>query len=205
MKSYRIDQPRPKPKNRTMQDTATPGTVHVHNGCTADLAIPCFYMEIHPPVPARPHDRMVHDMLGWPWPDKPDRCCQEWDLDRRCCRRSPHMECCPPRCEHFLDMRRLFPIRLAEEGYQTVSAYVLDSDKNSADGISATATIDAKDDWIIRVRFDVRVPGLLTPADDPAVYYYSVYLNMNSKRTRDLAAMGRLVVLPSPIGAEPSV
>ena len=97
-------------------------------------------------------------------------------------------------------MRRLIPIHLKEEGYQTVTVKVLDSEKNAADGVKATGTIDASDDWVIRVSFDVQVPGLLIPDDDPMVYYYSVYLNLNAKRVRDLVAMGRMTVLPSPYG-----
>lgn len=200
MRSYRIDQPKPKPKHRRMQDTATPGEIFVHNGCTANLAIPCWYLEVRKPIPAHPHDRMHHDMIGWPTPGHPDHCCQEWDFDRHHCRRTPHLKCCPPHCEHFLDMGRLIPIHLKDEGYQTVTVKVLDGDRNAADGIKATGTIDAADDWVIRVSFDIQVPDLLIPEDGTETYYYSVYLNLNAKRTRDLAAMGRLTVLPSPYG-----
>lgn len=200
MRSYRIDQPKPKPKHRSMQDTATPGEIFVHNGCTANLAIPCWYLETRPPIPAHHHDRMHHDMIGWPTPTHPDHCCQEWDFDRSCCTRNPRMKHCPPHCEHFLDMGRLIPIHLKKEGYQTVTIKVLGSDKKDAEGIEATGVIDNTDDWVIRVSFDVQVPNLLIPDDGIETYYYSVYLNMHASMTRDLVAMGRLTVLPSPYG-----
>lgn len=97
-------------------------------------------------------------------------------------------------------MGRLIPIHLKDEGYQTVTVKVLNSDHNAADGIKAAGCIDANDDWIIRVSFDVQVPDLLIPEDGTESYYYSVYLNLNAKRTRDLVAMGRLTVLPAPYG-----
>ena len=110
------------------------------------------------------------------------------------------MKHCPPHCEHFLDMGRLIPIHLKKEGYQTVTIKVLGSDKKAADGIEATGVIDNTDDWVIRVSFDVQVPNLLIPDDGIETYYYSVYLNMHASMTRDLVAMGRLTVLPSPYG-----
>lgn len=97
-------------------------------------------------------------------------------------------------------MGRLIPIHLKDEGYQTVTVKVLNSEHNAADGIKATGCIDCNDDWIIRVSFDVQVPDLLIPEDGTESYYYSVYLNLNAKRTRDLVAMGRLTVLPVPYG-----
>lgn len=197
MKSYRIDQPRPKPPRRTMQDTATPGEIFVHNGCTAILAIPCYYQEVRPPIPARPHDRMLHDMLGWPWPNKPDHSCQEWDFDRHHCRRTPHMKHCPPKCEHFIDMRKLFPIHLREEGYTRCSVNIAED----PDDISAHAEIDDTDDWIIRVEFAPLIADLLTPDDSPATFHYSVFVdNQDDEDSRsDLVALGKLTVLPAPI------
>lgn len=200
MKSYRIDQPKPVKPNRSMQDVSTTGRIYVHNGCTANLAIPCWYMEVRPPVHARHHNRMRHDMIGWPWPDKPDGCCQEWDFDRHPHRCGPHPKHRPPDCRKLIDMRRLIPIHLIDEGYSKVSVNVVDADGGGVDGISASGEIDENDDWIVRVSFDASVPGVLTPEDDPVECYYSVYLNMDSNGVRDLAAIGRLTVLPSPFG-----
>lgn len=153
MKSYRIDQPKPKPPRRSLQKLTTPSTIYIHPIETVELAIPCYYMEMRPPVPAHPHDRMVHDMLGWPWPDKPDCSCQEWDFDRHRCRRTPHMKCDPPHCKDYIDMRRLIPIHLTEEGYTGVDVILNDSDGNTVnmDTIKIEARIDETDDWIVRV------------------------------------------------------
>lgn len=153
MKSYRIDQPKPKPPRRSLQKLTTPGTIYIHPIETVELAIPCYYMEMRPPIPARPHDRMVHDMLGWPWPDKPDCSCQEWDFDRHRCRRTPHMKCDPPHCKDYIDMRRLIPIHLREEGYSGVEVILNDSEGNivDTDTIEIEARIDETDDWIVRV------------------------------------------------------
>lgn len=206
MRSYRIDQPKPRPKHRSMQDTATPGEVFIHNGCTAHLAIPCWYLETRPPIPAHHHDRQHHDMIGWPTPTRPDHCCQEWDFDRSCCSKNPRLRHCPPHCEHFLDMGRLIPIHLTEEGYTDIEVNFLDSDRNTVSPIrhqvDAEATIDPVDDWVVRIAFSVYMEDkALIPEDDPVVFYYSVYLiSAKEPQRRDLVTVGKLIVLPSPIG-----
>lgn len=200
MKSYRIDQPKPKPRNRSFQSLSTPNTLYIHNGGSADLAIPCYYMEVRPPVPARPHDRMRHDMLGWPTPDHPDHVCQEWDFDRHHCRRTPHLKCCPPHCEHFLDMRRLIPIHLIGEGYGDVQVRIVDEDGENADDndIRMTGEIDEHDDWIIRLYVSTHVAGAVIPKDGEKAFYYTVSLVLENRT--QLAAVGRIVVLPAPFG-----
>lgn len=214
MRSYRIDQPKPKPKHRSFQSLSTPNTLYIHNGNSAILAIPCYYMEVRPPVPARLHDRMRHDMLGWPTPDHPDHVCQEWDFDRHHCRRTPHLKCCPPRCEHFLDMRRLIPIHLLAEGYREVQIEVVDEDgeKLSDDSsLRVTGVIDERDDWVIRIFIETHVPGVIVPSDGEKTFYYSVNLvylgdidnydgDGRSRGRMQLAAMGKIVVLPAPFG-----
>lgn len=193
METYRIDQPRPRPKSRTMQDTSTVGEVVVHNGCTANLAIPCYYQEVRPPLHAHPHDRMRHDMLGWPTPDHPDHVCQEWDFDRRHCRRTPHLKCCPPKCEHMVDMGRLIPIDLRDEGYDRFTV-VLAGD---TEGVEASASLDTEDPWVVRVTFSAEVAGLLDPSSEPLRLYYSV--RADREGASDIVALGRLTVLPAPI------
>lgn len=199
--SYRINEPKPPVRRRTMQDTATPNTVYVHNGCTASLAVPCWYLEAKRPVPVMPHDRQFHDMVGWPTPDWPDHCCQDWDFARSCCGLHPKDRCEPMRCRRYLDMGRLVPIHLTEEGYQgTPKVQVVGGDGTDAVGVDASAWIDSDDDWVVRVLFDVMVNGVLTPEDDPAEFYYSIFLEREDDKNqtrRDLAAMGRLIVLPA--------
>lgn len=198
---YRIDAPRPKPKRRTMQKTSTRGTVYVANGTVAYLAIPCYYMEMHRPIPAEPHDRMRHDMLGWPTPDKPDSCCQEWDFANSCCRRTPHMKCCPPHCEHFIDMRRLFPIHLKEEGYEEFEVELLDCPK----GLYVEAHLDPVDDWIVRVEISAKLQASNFSSDRPdrgVVTLFSVFANKKSNNPStldkvDLVFSGNIVVTPT--------
>ena len=204
---YRIDAPRPKPKRRTMQKTSTRGTVYVANGTTTELAIPCYYMEMHRPIPAEPHDRMRHDMLGWPTPDKPDSCCQEWDFANSCCRRTPHMKCCPPHCEHFIDMRRLFPIHLKDEDYTYFDVEMFDPPR----GLEATAYLDPDDDWVVRVHITADVPlgTLIDMSRFPGtniITPFSVFgVTAGSSREiggaigdrRDLVFNGSIVVIPT--------
>lgn len=205
---YRIDAPRPKPKRRTMQKTSTRGTVYVANGTTADLAIPCYYMEMHRPIPAEPHDRMRHDMLGWPTPDKPDSCCQEWDFANSCCRRTPHMKCCPPHCENFVDMRGLLPIHLKDEGYTHFEIEMT----NPPTGLKADAYLDPDDDWIVRVRIiaDVELSDRMDLGPFPAtniITQFSVFgvIDGESREIgailpgdrRDLIFNGSIVVIPT--------
>lgn len=204
---YRIDAPRPKPKRRTMQKTSTRGTVYVANGTTAELAIPCYYMEMHRPIPAEPHDRMHHDMLGWPTPDKPDSCCQEWDFANSCCRRTPHMKCCPPHCEHFVDMRRLFPIHLKDEGYTRFDVDMIDKPS----GLEATAYLDPDDDWVVRVRIEARVPlnkliDMTRLPETDIITQFSVFgtiagssgeAGVTRRERRDLIFNGNIVVIPT--------
>jgi len=191
---YRIDAPRPRRRSREMQDTVTPGSIVIHSGETADLAIPCFYQEIHRPIPVRPHDRLRHDTLGWPTPDRPDHSCQEWDFDRHVCRRTPHMKCDPPHCERYVDMGSLFPIHLREEGYKTVNV-VLQSDI-----VEATAHIDEVQDWVIRLGVS-SVPDVEMVA--PSHTSLALYLVDDAKSSRgaefpsgDLVALMKVTVLP---------
>lgn len=185
-RSYRIDEPRPRPRQRSMQDTATPGTVFVHQGTTAHLAIPCFYQEAHPPVHAHPHDRMRHDMLGWPTPEHPDHSCQEWDFDRHCCRRTPHLKFCPPSCERFVDLGRLFPIHLTEEGYDGVEV------EQQTELVTVTGRIDPDQDWVVRLDIESDVDMSVTKPQRTSV---AVYVTRGDD-ARDLVSLVKVIVLP---------
>lgn len=169
-----------------MQDTATPGTVFVHQGTTAHLAIPCFYQEMHFPVHAHPHDRMRHDMLGWPTPEHPDHVCQEWDFDRHCCRRTPHMKFCPPSCERFVDLGRLFPIHLTEEGYDGVEV------EQQTGLVTVTGRIDPDQDWVVRLDVESDVDMSVTKPQRTSV---AVYVTRGDD-ARDLVSLVKVIVLP---------
>ena len=169
-----------------MQDTATPGTVFVHQGTTARLAIPCFYQEAHFPVHAHPHDRMRHDMLGWPTPEHPDHVCQEWDFDRHCCRRTPHMKFCPPFCERFVDLGRLFPIHLREEGYEEVKV------EQQTGLVTVTGSIDADQDWVVRLVISSEVDMEVTKPQRTSA---AVYVTREDD-VMDLVSLVKIIVLP---------
>lgn len=186
---YRIDAPRPRPRSRTMQDTVTPGTIVVQAGTTGHMAIPLFYQEVRPPVHAVPHDRMLHDTLGWPTPERPDHSCQEWDFDRHCCRRTPHLKFCPPSCERFVDLGRLYPIHLKEEGYTGVDV------ECQTDLVSVTAEIDEDQDWVIRLTVDSEVDMITTKKRQTSI---AVYVKRGTD-VRDLVTLVRVVVLPTAI------
>lgn len=185
-RSYRIDAPRPRKASRSMQDTATPGTVFVHQGTTAHLAIPCFYQESFFPVHAHPHDRVLHDMLGWPTPEHPDHVCQEWDFDRHHCRRTPHMKFCPPFCERFVDLGRLFPIHLTEEGYDGVEV------EQQTELVTVTGRIDPDQDWVVRLDVESDVDMSVTKPQRTSV---AVYVTRGDD-ARDLVSLVKVIVLP---------
>lgn len=155
--SYRINEPKPQPPRRTMQKTATPHKIYMHSGETVSLAIPCWYLEVRPPVPAHPHNRQLHDHLGWPGPDHPDHCCQDWDFARSCCSLHPHKPCDPGTCKRYLDMGRLVPIHLQEEGYAGFECHIVrigEDGYQSDDDPALTVDligVDRADDWVIRL------------------------------------------------------
>ena len=172
-RSYRIDEPRPRFKQRSMQDVATPGTVFVHQGATAHLAIPCFYQEAHPPVHAHP-------------PYHPDHSCQEWDFDRHCCRRTPHLKFCPPSCERFVDLGRLYPIHLREEGYEEVRV------EQQTGLVTVTGSIDADQDWVVRLVISSEVDMEVTKPQRTSA---AVYVTRGDD-VMDLVSLVKIIVLP---------
>lgn len=190
---YRTEErPRP-PQRRSMQDTATPSRVFVHNGCTADLAIPCWYQEVHPPINVRPHDKPWHDHVGWPTPDHPDRICQLWEIEHPgghgCHEMYTHPGFRHPHdVRKLVDMRSVHPIHLLEEGYKDAFVEFIDEHE----GIVATAQIDEKEDWTVRVFFDVLDPNAL---DKPRNYRFTVFVTDGTRR--DIVCLSVLTVLPS--------
>lgn len=210
---YRKLERKPRPKNRNMQDTATPGRIFVHNGATAYFAIPCYYQEVRHPVPAKLHDRLVHDHRGWPDPRSRDRSCQSWDFARCECRRGllpPYVgiqseRCgCEGTCRCYVDMARLFPIHLTREGYSKASVNMMGKPQE----LNAIAWIDEKDDWVVRVLFDAHIT---TDADyefKPITIPFSVkvsrYNSQGQVQNRDIVSLGELTILPAP-NTNPSV
>lgn len=205
---YRLFDKKPKPPRRTMQDTITPTKVYAHNGTTVDLAIPCWYQEIHAPVKMRPHDRPLHDHMGWPDPRIKDRSCQLYEpFEAGNPPEPPHTA--PggrPPVRRLLDMRTLIPIHLTsdDEGYSAARVSFI----GDHDGITGTASIDDEQDWIVRVYFTVADANAL---EEPQTYKFSVFVDADKRQTRtssgqfgatqearsDIVCLGELIVLPA--------
>lgn len=185
---YRTFEQPPKPAPRYMEHTTTPGKVFIHNGTTANLAIPCWYKEILPPVKMAPHNRPMHDHMGWPYPGHPDASCQLYEPFEAGYPNEPchtAMGGHPP-VRQLLDLSKVIPIHLTDEGY--TSAYVLGSwEVNS---VQSDAEID---DWTIRLKVAPVVQGLT----EPQTYKFSVFVYREEDDVTDLAFLGELVVLPT--------
>lgn len=208
--SYRIHEKPHHHPQRSVVDIATPIKVFAHNGTTEYIAFPCWYQEIHRPIPAHWHHHHWHDHVGWPSPTHPDHCCQLWSPDRHCCSLGMHHEC-SPHCAHYIDYRNVFPIHLLSEyeGYNGASVAWATENRQAPSGIVATAFIDPEEDWIVRVNLDIDDPAALM---EPQKYRFTVFANA-PQRTRtnpktgqagrtdpprsDIIALAELIVLPS--------
>lgn len=188
---YRRSEP-PKRHRRTMQETATRNRTYVQNGSTAELAIPCWYMEVLPPKPVSYHNVPLHDHIGWPDPYEPDHSCQYGDV-------AHHADA----FEHgydkgyvrrLLDTRRLIPIHLEDEGYTSIEVAFA----NKPTGLVGHGLIDEGEDWVVRLTFDVDCPDAI---DERLVVPYTAVARgrMGNRNVRDLVAVGDLIILPGPI------
>lgn len=133
---------------RTLQDTATPLHIYVKNGTSTDFAIPCWYKIVEPPREAIPHNRDIHDHIGWPTPEHPDHSCQSWDFAHSCCSLDHGPTCRSHHCSHYVNLGSMIPIHLRKEGYEDVKVILGEND-----GITATGEIDSTEDWIVRLAF----------------------------------------------------
>lgn len=189
---YRIGERKPKEPRRTVQGAASPSKVYMQNGATLDFAIPCWYIEAERPRPAHHHSRMHHDHVGWPAPDHPDHSCQDWDFAHSCCsfddgKRRKDI------CRRYLDMGLVTPIHLSEEGYDAISIAFADAPS----GLTAHGSIDAEEDWVIRVLFSAKVEEAVK---DRVEVPYTIFAKgtVLGKEACDVVASGNLVVLPGP-------
>lgn len=184
--TYRTDIPkRPEPQ-RTTVDITTPMRIFVHNGTLATFAFPCWYQEVHPPIPAHLHDRHLHDYHGWPNPRHPDHICQLWIPNRGCM----HGRECSPKCERYIDYSKVVPIHLLSEYEGYTGAEVAWVEK--PDGVDATAEIDQDEDWVVKLVVDAHDEDAL---EEPKTYKLTVFVNAPDRR--DIVVLAELVVLPS--------
>lgn len=191
---YRINEHKPPKPRRTVVDIATPTKVFVHNGVISEIAFPCWYQEVHPPIPAAHHNRRLHDHEGWPSPGHADHVCQLWIPSHGKCLHG-YREC-SPHCKHYIDYARVFPVHLLseDEGYTAAAVKWLDEHE----GIEVTATIDPIEDWVVRVSVDCQDPNAI---DEPQVYRMTVFVTSPGSEDlaprRDIVCLAELVVLPS--------
>lgn len=230
---YRINHhPRPLP-HRGAVDIATPIHLTIHNGTTAFFAFPCWYLEVHKPIPAHPHNYHYHDFIGAPSWKHPDHSCQLWEPDHNCCKLG-HKHPCSLHCKNFLDMRGIKPIHFLSENenYERNAIVVWntpavkDDDGNVVtpamtppEGMVAQAMIDPIDDWVVRLNITANDPNAL---EHPQHYRLTTFVHANETQTEprinshgqfesyvipartDIIALADLTVLPSSYTGLPS-
>lgn len=212
---YRIHEHKKPEPRRTAVDTATPLKLYIHNGTVSNFAFPCWYQEIYPPIPAKLHDRHLHDHQGWPSWQHPDHICQLWIPEKGHCIHG--MQECHPHCRHYIDFKKIKPIHLLSdyEGYD--NAYVRWVDE--PEGIECSAYIDPVEDWVVRLHVDCQDENATY---DPQVYKGTLFIgaspkssdqqinsskglikgseesyNNNNNYRTDIVALFELIVLPS--------
>ena len=184
---YRIQEHRPPKPNRTMQGLTTPYRVYMENGQTVELAIPCFYQEVRPPIPVHRHCRPWHDHVGWPSPSHPDHSCQEWDFASDCSTVAGRLEV-HRACERELDLARLVPVHFKEEyGKVELSASVVGIDGKEPEALTASASLDDHDDWVVRLSMRASADNDLPPVGEPERYWFTVtYKGYSDENGADL-------------------
>lgn len=188
---YRTFEHKPHEPQRTMQTTATPLKIYVPNSGNAYVKIPCFYQEIKPPTKMRPHNRPLDDHMGWPDPRRIDHSCQLYEPFEAGVE-PPHtaMGGRPP-VRKLLDMDRLIPIHLKDEGYKEL--FVTWSKGNPTTGITNYyAVFDEEQDWVIDLMVSV-----LDEADpqEEATYKFSLWID--GEYGQSLVTTGEIVLLPA--------
>ena len=190
--AYR-NEPKPKQERRVIADTTTRSFIYVDNGCTASIAIPCWYENISRPKRAISHNRAQHDFEGQPTPESPDEICQAktyWgeadsvfgDIDAP---RTP--------VRRMIDMNQMVPIHLLDEGYTTVQIAF----DNAPIGLSATGSIDKNEDWVVRVDIDAQCQQAIK---NNLSVPFTVFVETSiGKPMREVVAKGTLVILAGPI------
>lgn len=186
---YRMKKPKHHEHRRSAVDITTPVKLYVHNGTKTNFAFPCWYQELHRPVPAHIHDRKMHDHHGWPNPTHPDHICQLWIPELGHCVHG--FRECHPHCRHYIDYSKVVPIHLLSE-YEGYSPDVDVAWVEKPDGVTATAQIDQVEDWVVRLHIDAHDAEAL---EEPQVYKLSLFLNAGTRR--DLVVLAELTVLPA--------
>ncbi len=199
---YRIGEPKPHKPRRTMENLASPSDIYLTLGTSTLLAVPCWYVEVHPPMPAIHHSRDYHDFKGAPSPNHRDHVCQAWDFAHSCCSIHRDRHRCD-HCDHFIDMKRVSPIHLSKEGYyaacKVVTEFIEGDDRVD---LAGSARIDDDEDWVIRVELDSssKEPSGRKPYG-PALFRLSVFAegHIRGLEKRDLVLQSKVQVLPTAV------
>ena len=100
-------------------------------------------------------------------------------------------------CRHYLDRSTIFPIHLSEEGY-TSFGVILDEEHLFEEiehgQISAIPTIDADQDWVVRVSF---YPQIEEHFHHPQRVPFVVRATRENEFSVDTICLGELIILPA--------
>lgn len=182
---YRKHEPHRHHKH-DIEDVATAGRLLVTNGNKNTFAIPCYYF----PTPIKPHNgphcRDMHDHLGWPQPGRPDGSCQDHEFFGY-----PIEGYIPKHGPKQIKDIKTVPIHLRAEGYTTATVSLLDAPA----GLTMSASIDAVDDWIVRVQVNAQCSA----AEDKMIKCHAAVRVSSATRT-DTLGVFEVKILPAPIG-----
>lgn len=171
--SYRINEHPHHHGHRTMHDVATPMLISVHNGATADLAIPIWYQEIQKPVRAKHHNIHWHHHVGWPSPNHPDHICQLAYEGRHYGHKCPiGHDHCHKTCSHYIDMTQIIPVHLLSDYEHYTGARVVYDE--TPVGLTTQAWIDTLEDWVVRVCF---APAVAAAIKEPVETHFTVFID----------------------------
>ena len=96
------------------------------------------------------------------------------------------MRFCPPSCERFVDLGRLYPIHLREEGYESVKV------EQQTGLVTVTGSIDTDQDWVVRLSISSEVDMEVTKPQRTSA---AVYVTRGDDTT-DLVSLVKIIVLP---------
>lgn len=155
----------------------------VRNGAWADIAFPCYYLDVHPA-----HDRDIHDFFGYPNPRHPDRSCQEIGA-------MPHHE--HIMFYEWIDFFHPHPIDLTseEEGYEE-AAVILDE---PTEGLTLRAEIDDVETNVVMLHVSANLEFF---EDKPIERRFTLFVRAGDRM--DQVVRGVISVLPgrSPLREE---
>lgn len=186
--------------NRTVADTVTPMIKYIKNGATANFAFPCWYLEVAPPHKVQLHSKRLHDHYGWPSPRHNDHIHQPYELIHEMLH-DPYIDEVHNHHEYhghvrsLIDMKKLIPIHLIEEGYTNVKVAFADT----IEGLTVTsAHIDIDDDWVVRTIISAKVPAAIKEKVETTFSVIASRSDEAGHEINDFVNQGRLVILPSP-------